>query len=251
MTIIDYTSLFHTTDYFKSLVPLFYDSIYPDYQNFNFSTTNKNTFFLKTDLSQNIFIKKIIAFIKDLKKHENESNMFNVCILDILKKIDDEFKNFSDDNINILESYSTNKNRKKNLLEQLSHHKKFIFDYIEYHINLKKENSLNLKQENNDVFVIKNNIDTLNSKYPYINSIVHNLNNVNLNEYCLNPLDLKTWLGFFACYINTCNYLNSKGLELNEENITKQMKQDFYNKKNSQYIDFINNLEIKLNKSLK
>jgi hypothetical protein len=247
MTLIDYKKLFETTDDFKSLIPLFYESIIPEYNKFDFSKINKNTMFFYTHFDKNIYLKKIIAFINDLKKHEHESYMFNVCILDILNCFDDEFKFFSNDNLAILQGYTNNKNHKNILSEQLPQHQKFIKEYIQFHTNLKQEtNSTKIS-----TIVKDNDVNTLNSKYPYINSLVHNLNDVNLNEYCLNVLDLKTWLGFFACYINTCNHLNSKGMELSEENITKKMKEDFYHKKNSQYIDFINNLEIKLSKTLK
>lgn len=246
MPLINYTELFHTTDYFKSIVPLFYDSIIPEYSNFNFSKINRNTIFFYSDFSKNIFLKKIIAFINDLKMHEHETNMIDVCILDIFEKFNDEFEKFYSDNLDILESYTTNSNHKKILSQQLQEQKKFIIDYIKFHTNLKQEEP---KTENR--IIIKNNLDILNSKYPYINSIVHHLNNINLNEYCLNPLDLKTWLGFFACYINTCNYLNSKGIELNEKNISTHMKKDFYDNKNSQYIDFINHLELNLKNQIK
>lgn len=95
------------------------------------------------------------------------------------------------------------------------------------------------------------NLTTLKKKYPYINKFVEKMNSLELQHYCLDNLDLKTWLGFFACYINACRSLSNENKVLSESNIIDKMTQDFNLNHNIQYINFIEKLEIKKDNSIK
>ena len=97
----------------------------------------------------------------------------------------------------------------------------------------------------------KANLITLKKQYPYINKFVEKMNSLELQHYCLDNLDLKTWLGFFSCYINACRTLSNEKKVLSESNIINRMNQDFNKNHNIQYINFIEKLEIKKDSGIK
>lgn len=100
---------------------------------------------------------------------------------------------------------------------------------------------------NNDKQLSKNKTasNILDSKYPYINKFVKNLNELGVQNFATAKDDLKTWLAFFGMYINVCNYLENHKQELSEENIIQLMKKEFERDHLYSYIKYINNLDSK------
>ncbi len=100
--------------------------------------------------------------------------------------------------------------------------------------------------ENNKQLTDQSNLSKeLDSKYPYINKFVKNLNELNLHTFATSKDDLKTWLAFFGLYINVCNNLESQKQELSEENIIKYMKIEFEKDHLHNYINYVNQLDSK------
>lgn len=87
-------------------------------------------------------------------------------------------------------------------------------------------------------------IQSLKSKYPFIDEFVDKITDLKLNENCFDKNNLSVWISFLFVYINSCLYLKSKNLDINKENIKNVMQEEFDKTHYMNYIEILSKLEI-------
>ena len=64
-------------------------------------------------------------------------------------------------------------------------------------------------------------------KYPFIETFVNSMNNIQAHDFVSSDLDLKSLLVFFQIYIYVCRMLKKEKIQLSPENITKYMEVEY------------------------